>query len=123
MLILSKGTIVLQGLQFGQTLLTFSAQVEVVEGRNDGAITASKSTGVTGLTSKPGTDSTVSNKGTKKKKKKKKVGGGGGAGGKADELFCEIGALLYDRLKKEAVIDERYRKVRAETLLTQDFVI
>ncbi|GMH72059.1 hypothetical protein TL16_g05817 [Triparma laevis f. inornata] len=87
MLILSKGMILLQPLKFGQTLLTFSAQVEVGEGWNDGAIVASQSTG--------------------KKRKKKKVGGGGGAGGKADELFCEICALLYKRFQKEAVIDEK----------------
>ncbi|GMI10396.1 hypothetical protein TrLO_g9894 [Triparma laevis f. longispina] len=37
MLILSKGAIILRGVQFGQTLLTFSAQVEVCEGRNNGA--------------------------------------------------------------------------------------
>ncbi|GMH63487.1 hypothetical protein TrLO_g4018 [Triparma laevis f. longispina] len=101
-LILSKGTIVLRRLLFGQTLLTFSAQVEVGESRNDEAFVASQSTGLTGLTSKALTDSTASIKGAKKKKKKKKK-----VGGKADELFCEIGTLLYERFKKEAVLDDR----------------
>ena len=42
----------------------------------------------------------------------------------ASDLFCNIGALLYERFKKEDVIDERYRKVRAETSsLAQGFVI
>ena len=65
-LILSKGMILLQPLKFGQTLLTFSAQVEVGEGRNDGAIVASQSTGVMGLTSKAEIDSTASSNGFKK---------------------------------------------------------
>ncbi|GMH85915.1 hypothetical protein TL16_g10380 [Triparma laevis f. inornata] len=124
-LILSKGTIVLRRLLFGQTLLTFSAQVEVGESRNDEAFVASQSTGLTGLTSKALTDSTASIKGAKKKKKKKKkkaltdsTASIKGAkkkkkkkkkkvGGKADELFFEIGTLLYERFKKEAVLDDR----------------
>ncbi|GMH80838.1 hypothetical protein TrLO_g330 [Triparma laevis f. longispina] len=103
-LILSSGTIVLRGLQFGQTLLTFSAQVEVSETRKGEAILATLSTGVSAA--KPDIDSMASRKGTKKKK----VGSAGGAGGKADKLFCEIGALLYERFKKEAVIDERRKE-------------
>ncbi|GMH60895.1 hypothetical protein TrLO_g13640 [Triparma laevis f. longispina] len=111
MLIISKGTIVLRGLQFGHTLLTFSAQVDVGEGRNDGAIDGSQSTRATRLmlTLKTRLERRLaaSNKGTKKKKK---LGGGGGVGGEAGELFCEIGALLYKRFKKEAIIDERRTK-------------
>ncbi|GMH90389.1 hypothetical protein TL16_g11752 [Triparma laevis f. inornata] len=86
-LILSKGMIVLQKLQFGQTLLTFSAQVEVgKEVYLD--VGRSASIRVTGLTSKTGIGSTASGKGFKKKKK---------VGGQADKLFCEIGTLLYER--------------------------
>ncbi|GMH78542.1 hypothetical protein TL16_g07843 [Triparma laevis f. inornata] len=58
------------------------------------------------MASKSGLDSKTSTKGFKKKKKKKKVGS------QADKLFFEIGALLYDRFRKEAVIDERRKEVR-----------
>ncbi|GMI06855.1 hypothetical protein TrLO_g15384 [Triparma laevis f. longispina] len=74
-----------------------------MEGRNDGAIDGSQGTGVTGLASKSGLDSKTSTKGFKKKKKKK-------VGSQADKLFFEIGALLYDRFRKEAVIDERRKE-------------
>ncbi|GMH73697.1 hypothetical protein TL16_g06259 [Triparma laevis f. inornata] len=108
-LLLSKGTILLQGLQFGQTSFTFSAHVEIGENKKHEATVGLSSSHVMStrhtLISKTGIDSTATSKGAKKK-----VGGGGRAGGEAEKLLCRIGDLLYDRFKKEDSIDERKKK-------------
>ncbi|GMH84358.1 hypothetical protein TrVE_jg5944 [Triparma verrucosa] len=124
-LILTEGTIVLQPLQFGQTLFTFTAQVDVGEVTKDAsrssfrksrisfrksrssfrksrispirsATTAGIASAITGVTSSAGAAA-------------KKFGAGGEAD-KANKLFCQLADLFYERFKKEHVIDERRKE-------------
>ncbi|GMH98950.1 hypothetical protein TrVE_jg3047 [Triparma verrucosa] len=109
-LFLKEGTIFLQPLQFGQTLFTFTAQVDVVEVTKD-VVVASLSlfrkspASVTRSTTTAGITSAVTGV-TSSKSVVKKLGAGSEAD-KANKLFCQLANLFYERFKKEDVIDER----------------
>ncbi|GMH82067.1 hypothetical protein TL16_g09138 [Triparma laevis f. inornata] len=99
-LILNNGTITLMPLMFGQTSFTFTAQIEV-EQLLDFDGNQNRGTNIfTGLTNTSKMKSGSKAVGTKTAKR-------GALGVNTDRLFCKIIALLYERFKKEDVIDAR----------------
>ena len=78
-------------------MFTFTAQVGVGEVEDD----------VTSSTSIIRTTALGMTRGKSSFVRKLGVGGASGEADKANELFCKLGKLFYDRFKMEGVIDER----------------
>ncbi|GMH90528.1 hypothetical protein TrVE_jg4181 [Triparma verrucosa] len=110
-LLLKEGIIILRLLLFGQTLFTFTAQVDVVEVTKDATIVSPglfvrSPTSVTRAATIAGITSAITGVTSRTDGAMKMVGVVAEAV-KASELFSRLANLFFERLKKEDVIDER----------------
>ncbi|GMH53591.1 hypothetical protein TrLO_g210 [Triparma laevis f. longispina] len=102
-LLLNAGAILLRPLPFGQTSFTFTARVQIGEGRKD-LIVKAPSAGIMALKTGLNVTAVTGNKGISQKL------GFSFEGAKADQLFFKIAAEFYERFQKEGVVDERYKR-------------
>ncbi|GMH91106.1 hypothetical protein TL16_g11959 [Triparma laevis f. inornata] len=117
--LLKDGTIIIRPKEFGQSSFTFKAQVGFVE-EGERTISSTRQNRLTfsdilgTQKSKLGSDRQTSGLGTQKinvgavTKQAKELFSSSSI--KADEVFCNLAALFYDRFEKEESIDERRKK-------------
>ncbi|GMH53091.1 hypothetical protein TL16_g01370 [Triparma laevis f. inornata] len=115
-LLLNAGAILLRPLPFGQTSFTFTARVQIGEGRKD-LIVKAPSAGIMALKTGLNVTAVTGNKGISQKL------GFSFEGAKADQLFFKIAAEFYERFQKEGVVDERYKRVSWRGKFAKDFLI